>query len=112
MGCQSIFELRFLKVKPKPNSKLIHARYRHYDGILPEGLSSIAYDPNNVGIEAIITLDEMIQSDKEECLGVSLEGVIAHHHKRCEGNDYHNVHLAATQEQWDAVKRYKSLIMY
>lgn len=94
-------------MKSKPNSKLIHARYRHY-GI--ERSSSVAYDPNNLGIETIIALDEMIQSDKEECLGVSLEGVIARHHKRGEGNDYHSVHLAATQDQWDAVKRYTKII--
>ena len=84
--------------------KLLHARYRHYDGNHPKGLSTLAYDPNNLGIEVMIVLDEMIERGENNCLGTSLEGVIVRHHKK--GNDYyHNVFVAATSEQWEAAKK-------
>jgi hypothetical protein len=86
--------------------ELLHGRYRHYDGNLPKGLSSVAYDTNNLGIEVMIILDEMIERGENNCLGTSLEGVIVRHHKRAKGNDYHNVFVAATAEQWQAVKKY------
>ena len=87
------------------NTKLLHARYWRYDGESPQVPSTLKYDPHGFGIHVIQTLDAMInQFNVHQYQGVSLAGAIANHHK---GNSFgHQVHVAATAEQWEAAKKY------
>ena len=83
--------------------KLLHARY--YDGESPQVPNTLKYDPHGFGLKVMETLDAMInQFNVHQYQGVSLAGAIANHHK---GDSFgHQVHVAATSEQWEAAKKY------
>ena len=87
------------------SEKLLHARYWKYDGTSPQVPNTLKYDPHGLGIHVIQTLDAMInQFNVHQYQGVSLVGAIANHHK---GDSFgHQVHVAATAEQWEAAKKY------
>lgn len=82
---------------------LIHARFWHDDGNSPNGHDCLRHDPHNFGVELISAMAYAGEHEKE-VMGVSLDGVIVNHHK---GDDFgHQVHVAATKEQWEAVRNY------
>lgn len=82
----------------KPN--LVHTRFYK----LNSGHKKIAYDGNNIGLKTIVAMAAFKDNGLGDCIGVSLDGVIVNHHK---GDIFgHQVHVAATQEQWQAVKSY------
>lgn len=85
--------------------KLLHARYWNYDGESPGVPNSIQHDPHGFGLETIQTLDVMLNDlEMRQYQGVSLVGAIANHHK---GDSFgHQVHVAATIEQWEAAKNF------
>ena len=86
------------------NKKLLHARYWKYDGESPQVPNTLKYDRHGFGIHVIETLDAMIVLNIHQYQGVSLAGAIANHHK---GDSFgHQVHVAATSEQWEAAKKY------
>ena len=81
----------------------LHARYWKYDDNHPNGKDCERYDPHGFGLDLISTM-VYIAEHQPECNGVSLDGVVISHHK---GDSFgHQVHIAATREQWDAVKKY------
>ena len=87
--------------------QLLHARYWNYDGNHPNGHDCERYDPHELGLSLIAGMAYVAEYDKE-CNGVSLDGVVVRHHK---GDNFgHQVHVAATQEQWDAVKVYLEVV--
>lgn len=84
------------------NSKKLHARFWKYDGNHIAGRNCHRYDPHEFGLDLISEM-AYISEIKYKVLGVSLDGVTVHHHQ---GDSFgHQVHVAATREQWDAVKR-------
>jgi hypothetical protein len=86
---------------------LLHARYWKHDGASPQIPNTLKYDPHGFGLGVIQSLDILINQSpiplyRLSC--VSLEGAIAKHHK---GDSFgHQVHCAATSEQWEAAKDY------
>lgn len=86
-------------------SQNLHARYWKYDGESPKGSNSIQHDPHGFGLKAMETMDALINSlGLKQVEGVSLAGVVVNHHK---GDSFgHQVHIAATKEQWRAAKKY------
>jgi hypothetical protein len=84
--------------------KLIHARYWKYTGEHPDGKDAIKYDPHNLGLDLVAGMAALIADIADIQNETHLLDVIVRHHK---GNEYgHQVHVAATREQWDAVKSY------
>lgn len=82
---------------------MIHARFWKYDGNHPNGHDCPRHDPYNFGVELISAMAYTAEHDKD-VMGVSLEGVIVSHHK---GDSFgHQVHVAATKKQWEAVRKY------
>lgn len=80
-------------------TKLLHSRFWHYDGESP---NSIGYDPHKLGLELISTMAYVVENQIN--IGSPLDGVVVRHHR---GDQYeHQVHVAASQQQWDAVKEY------
>ena len=83
--------------------KHLHARFWKYDGNHPNGHDCERYDPHGLGLELISAMAYVAEHEKE-VMGVSLDGVVVNHHK---GDSFgHQIHISATQEQWNAVKRY------
>jgi hypothetical protein len=82
--------------------KLLHARYWKADGT---GENRTSYDPHGFGLKTLETMDALINSlGLKQVEGVSLNGVLVNHHK---GDSFgHQVHIAATAEQWEAAKQY------
>ena len=84
------------------NTKLLHARYWKADGT---GENRTSYDPHGFGLKTMETMDAMINSlGLKQVEGVSLNGVVVNHHKANLADIGHQVHVAATAEQWQAVK--------
>ena len=69
---------------------MLHARYWKYDGETPQVPNTLKYDRHGFGIHVIQTLDAMIDLNINQYQGVS-----------------HQVHVAATSEQWEAAKQYR-----
>lgn len=86
--------------------QLLHARYFKSDGTRQ---NHVTYDPQGFGLGVIQSLDILINQSpiplyRLSC--VSLEGAIAKHHKGKLSDAGHQVHCAATSEQWEAAKDY------
>lgn len=84
-------------------AKLTHARFWKYDGNHCSGRDCERYDPHGLGLTLISGMAYL--SEYEYLVnGVSLDGVVVRHHK---GDSFgHQIHVAATKEQWDAVRTY------
>jgi hypothetical protein len=83
--------------------KKLHARFWHYDGNHHAGHDCERYDPYELGL-GLISAMTYIAEQKYQVNNVSLEGVVINHHK---GDSFgHQIHVAATQEQWDAMKKF------
>jgi hypothetical protein len=81
--------------------KLLHARFWKYDGNYPEGKDCERYDPHGFGLGVIAHMADLGETEYQ-VNGVSLDGVIVRHHK---GYGFgHQVHVAATKAQWEAVE--------
>jgi hypothetical protein len=81
--------------------KLLHARFWKYDGNHLEGKDCERYDPHGFGLGLIARM-AYIGETEYQVNGVPLDGVIVRHHK---GNDFgHQIHVAATKAQWEAVE--------
>ena len=79
-------------------SNLLHARFWKYTGESPEGQDHIRYDPHGFGL---VLISAMAYHAENKI--IPLDGVVINHHK---GDQFgHQVHVTATQEQWDAVKK-------
>ena len=88
-------------------TKQLHARFWHYDGNHPNGRDCERYDPHELGL-GLISGMAYIAEHQYDCNGVSLDDVIVKHHK---GDSFgHQIHIAATQEQWDAVREYLKVV--
>lgn len=86
------------------NTKLLHARYWKADGT---GENQTSYDPHGFGLKTMETMDALINSlGLKQVEGVSLNGVLVNHHKAKLADIGHQVHIAATAEQWEAAKKY------
>jgi len=84
---------------------LLHARFWHYDGNHSGGHDCERYDPHGLGLDLIAAMAYISESEYRVCR-VVLDGVVVRHHK---GDDFgHQVHVAATQEQWDAMRQFVS----
>lgn len=86
---------------------LLHARFwKNHD---PSGQDQIRFDPNQFGLKAIKIMALLVEQNPEYlCNDVPLQGVIIRHQK---GNILgHQVHVAATKEQWDAVREYLKVV--
>ena len=84
---------------------MLHARYWHYDGNHHAGHNCERYDPHEFGLGLIASMAYVAEREYQVC-GVSLDGAVVKHHK---GDDFgHQVHVAATEEQWDAVRQFIS----
>ena len=78
-------------------SNKLHARFWKYDGHHSGGHDCERYDPHQLGLNLISAMAYL--SDSGE-----LNDVTVRHHK---GDGFgHQVHVAATPEQWDAAKKY------
>ena len=75
-------------------SNKIHARF--WKSQSPLSVDCVVQDPNNLGIKLISAMAEIASA--KPC------DVIVHHRKG--DSRGHQVHVAATQEQWDAVREY------
>ena len=85
-------------------SNLKHARFWKYDGTHRSGHDCERYDPHDFGLKTISTLTYLFDYGEPSVEGVSLNGVVVKHHK---GDNFgHQVHVAATPEQWAAVTTY------
>lgn len=85
------------------NTKLLHARYWKADGT---GENQTSYDPHGFGLKAMETMDALIGLGLKQIERVSLNGVLVNHHKAKLADIGHQVHIAATAEQWEAAKKY------
>lgn len=86
-------------------TKLLHARFWKYDGNHLLGHDCERYDPHELGLDLISAMAYIGEREYSVC-GVSLEDVVINHHK---GDDFgHQVHVAATTEQWEAMRRFLS----
>lgn len=84
--------------------KLLHARYWRADGT---GENRASHDPHGFGLKVIETMDVLINDlGLKQVEGVSLAGVVVNHHKAKLADIGHQVHIAATTQQWQAVKNY------
>jgi hypothetical protein len=84
-------------------SNLKHARFWHYDGNHHAGRNCERYDPHGYGLDAIAAMAYLGETEYQ-VNGTSLDGVVVRHHK---GDDFgHQIHVAATDEQWDAVRNW------
>lgn len=95
---------------------LLHARFWHYDGNHSSGRDCERYDPHGFGLDLISAMayvaDDWSQgydspdSEVGQILkqhGGNLDGVVVRHHK---GDGFgHQVHVAATAAQWDALRK-------
>lgn len=87
--------------------KLLHARFWKYDGNHPNGRDCERYDPHGLGLNLISGM-AYIAEQEYSINGVSLNGAVVKHHK---GDSFgHQVHVAASREQWDAVADYLASI--
>lgn len=85
------------------NQEQLHARFWKYDGNHPNGHDCERYDPHELGLELISGM-AYVAEQEYSINGVSLDGVIVSHHK---GDGFgHQIHVAASREQWDAVATY------
>lgn len=88
--------------------KLLHARFWKYTGNHHAGRDCDRYDPHGFGLPLISGMAYLVGSGEMRANGVSLDGAIVRHHK---GDDFgHQVHVAATAEQWNAVREYLASI--
>ena len=84
-------------------TKLLHARFWHYDGNHPSGHDCERYDPHGFGLKLISVMAYVGEQEYSVC-GVSLDDVVIRHHK---GDNFgHQVHVAATAEQWKAMRQF------
>ncbi len=84
--------------------KLLHARFWKYDGNHIDGRNCERYDPHGFGLDVISAMAYLVDSGEVWVSGTYLDGVVVNHHK---GDSFgHQVHVAATREQWDAVKKH------
>lgn len=84
--------------------KLLHARYWRADGT---GENQVSHDPHGFGLETIETLAIMVgEWNIKSYQGVSLAGVVVNHHKSRLCDIGHQVHVAATAEQWESARKY------
>ena len=84
--------------------KKIHARFWKYDGNHSKGHDCERYDPHGLGLRVISTLAWAVDSGEVHICGVPLEGATVRHHK---GDDFgHQIHCAATADQWAAVAQW------
>jgi hypothetical protein len=93
----------------------LHARFWKYDGNHPSGHNCERYDPHGFGLDLISTMAYVADnwnmsyssSDSEigqilKQQGGNLDGVVVNHRK---GDGFgHQVHVAATAEQWKAMQ--------
>ena len=85
-------------------TNLLHARYWKADGT---GENRTSYDPHRFRLKTMETMDALINSlGLKQVEGVSLDGVVVNHHKAKLADIGHQVHVAATAEQWEAAKKY------
>ena len=84
-------------------ANLLHARFWKYDGNHPSGHNCERYDPHGLGLGLIAAM-AYIAEHESQVSGVTLDGVVVRHHR---GDDFgHQVHVGATAEQWDAVRKF------
>ncbi|HEY9640141.1 MAG TPA: hypothetical protein V6C57_06635 [Coleofasciculaceae cyanobacterium] len=84
------------------NQKL-HARFWKYDGNHHNGRDCARYDPHELGLDLISGMAYVAEREYQ-VNSVSLHDVVVRHHA---GDSFgHQVHVAATREQWDAVAQY------
>ena len=77
------------------NEKLLHARFFQSKG---KADNKVSYDPHGFGLEVIQIMAEYADTwFPTNC--------IAYHHK-AKSDIGHQVHVAATSEQWEAAKQY------
>lgn len=87
----------------KLHARLLHARFWKYTGNHFSGHDCDRYDPHGLGLPLISGMAYFAEQEYS-VNGVSLDGVVVRHHK---GDAFgHQVHVAASQEQWEAVKAY------
>ena len=83
--------------------KKLHARFWKYDGNHINGRDCERHDPHEFGLPLISAMAYLAEQEYQ-VKGVSMDGVVVNHHK---GDSFgHQVHVAATKEQWNAVRQY------
>ena len=81
----------------------LHARFWQYDGTHPNGRDHERYDPHQLGLDLISGM-AYLSANESSVNGLNLDDVIVRHHK---GDGFgHEVHVAASRQQWDAAKKY------
>jgi len=102
-------------------SNLKHARFWKYDGNHHNGMDCKRHDPHGFGLELISAMAYVAEEwsnsfghpDSEygqllKADGGDLSGVVVRHHK---GDSFgHQVHVAATAEQWAALAAAKDAV--
>jgi len=84
---------------------LLHARFWKYDGSHRSGHDCERYDPHELGLSLIRAMAYIAEMERRVC-GTILDGVVVNHHK---GDGFgHQIHVGATREQWDAMKKFVS----
>lgn len=84
---------------------ILHARFWCCDGDYDANTSRVLYDPHEFGLKLMASMAYIVDWDWEsQVCGVSLDGVVVNHH---EGDGFgHQVHVAATALQWEAMRRF------
>ena len=83
----------------------LHARFWKYDGKHLDCRDCERYDPHQLGLKLISGMAYLIETEYS-VNGVSLDNATVRHHKPGQSIDGHQVHVAATREQWDAAREY------